>query len=66
MYSIDNFVEVIAPAAGVRIEGVRQEDFELLFEYDSKRTEFAITVYESNDFPVAYYNGDEYQGYYIA
>lgn len=66
MYSIDNFVTVIAPAAGVRCEGIVQRDFELLFEYDKKFTEFPVTVYESNNFPVAYYNQDEYLGYYIA
>jgi hypothetical protein len=67
MYSIDNFVEVIAPAAGVKIEGVRQEDFEILFEYDRKYSgELPIAIYESCGFPIAYYNQDEYLGYYIA
>ena len=67
MYSIDNFVQVIAPAAGVRCEGIVQQDFEVLFEYDKKYSgEMPVIVYESNGFPVAYYNSDEYTGYYIA
>ena len=67
VYSIDNFVTVVAPAAGVRIEGIVQRDFEVMFEYDKKYSgELPIVVYESRGFPVAYYNQDEYLGYYIA
>ena len=67
MYSIDNFVTVVAPAAGVRCEGIVQRDFEVMFEYDRKYSgQVPIVVYESCGFPVAYYNQDEYLGYYIA